>query len=290
MAAPPEDLHDPIVHDFATATSPQGPRRPRFSDAAADPSAVETMPRLTVDTDVNPPSRGRSSSQLSATAARADGNSVLSPTLSVDSTLRRRPTRSNTVHHYQSPQPTTHHAWEQPGAEPGIDTNKEPQENYGNLKTDCDITVVDFSDEGYSCVELDNDSLEAFLRDKPKDPSQCRWINVNGLSFDVIRLLGNTHSLHRLAIEDLMNTRGRTKADWYSDQAFLLLTLSKLVRLPDDDSDSDSDSDDGYTHPHGRKSSHVDRFRRAFGSYSHDDGQQQHGSMWHNPGKYGHSG
>lgn len=101
-----------------------------------------------------------------------------------------------------------------------MDTKKEPEDNYSNLKADCDITVVDFSDEGYNCIELNNDTLEGFLRDKPKDATQCRWINVNGLSFDVIRTLGNSYSLHRLAIEDLMNTRGRTKVDWYSDQAF----------------------------------------------------------------------
>ncbi|KAL5371952.1 hypothetical protein DPSP01_013867 [Paraphaeosphaeria sporulosa] len=285
MATPTEPDNNPKVLDFAAASPPQTQenRRPRFSDA----SATETMPaisRLTVDTEVDVQSRGRSSSQLSATAARADGNSVLSPTVSVDSTLRRRPTRSNTVRHYQSPHHAGRRAWEQPGAEPGVDTKKEPEDNYSNLKTECDITVVDFSDEGYNCVELDNDTLEAFLRDYPKDPNQCRWINVNGLSFDVIRTLGNTHSLHRLAIEDLMNTRGRTKVDWYADQAFLLLTLSKLVRLPDDDSDSDSDceDDDDYTRPRSRKSSFVDRFRARFGSQS-EENPTASGHLWRYP-------
>ncbi|KAL1604962.1 hypothetical protein SLS60_004503 [Paraconiothyrium brasiliense] len=268
MANPTQPDNDPKVLDFAAASPPQDTRRPRFSDA----SATETIPRLTVNTETETQSRGRSSSQLSATAARADGNSVLSPTLSVDSTLRRRPTRSNTIRHYQSPHHAGRRTWEQPGAEPGVDTKKEPEDNYSNLKAECDITVVDFSDEGYNCIELDNDTLEGFLRDKPKASTECRWINVNGLSFDVIRTLGNSHSLHRLAIEDLMNTRGRTKVDWYSDQAFLLLTLSKLVRLPDDDSDSESDSDDvEYTHPHGRKPSLVDRFRGRFNSHSDRD-------------------
>ena len=43
---------------------------------------------------------------------------------------------------------------------------------------------------------------------------KCRWVNVNGLSWDVIQLLGRDKSLHRLAIEDLMNTRNRIKAEW----------------------------------------------------------------------------
>jgi Mg2+ and Co2+ transporter CorA len=109
--------------------------------------------------------------------------------------------------------------WEVPGAEPGIDTAKESETQY-NLQQRCDITVVDFSEERVECYELDNDSLEPFLAQEKESWVDCRWINVNGLSWDVIRILGNHKRLHRLAIEDLMNTRGRTKADWYSDHAF----------------------------------------------------------------------
>lgn len=192
-----------------------GPPEPRVHDFAAQPQA----PRL--DTGVSPHSRGRSAASATATAAQVDGSSLLSPSrLSVDSTLRRRPTRSNTVTHYH---PLVRKEWEEPGAEPGIDTNKETVTHY-NLQQHCDITVVDFSDERVECHDLDNDTLEPFL-EQPKAPwVACRWVNVNGLSWDVIRVLGNHKGLHRLAIEDLMNTRGRTKADWYSDQAFRGLT------------------------------------------------------------------
>ncbi|KAF2466170.1 uncharacterized protein BDR25DRAFT_306334 [Lindgomyces ingoldianus] len=215
---------DPKVHDFASPQSPAAPQRPHFGD---DTLRLETS------------SCGRQPSSANATAAQVDGNSLFSPSrFSIDSTLRRRPTRSNTVRHYHSP---TRPKWEEPGAEPGIDTKKET-EAHKDLQRRCDITVVDFSEEHVECHPLDNDTLEAFLN-LPKDEwVSCRWINVNGLSWDVIRMLGNHKGLHRLAIEDLMNTRGRTKADWYSDQAFLLFTLSKLVTIPDDDSDS-SDSD-----------------------------------------------
>ena len=50
----------------------------------------------------------------------------------------------------------------------------------------------------------------------------------------------------------------------------MLLTLSKLVRVPDDDSDSDSDSDDDYAKPLARQqepsATLLDRFKRLFGS------------------------
>lgn len=135
---------------------------------------------------------------------------------SASASLHRRPTRQNTVRNYHSP---SHPNWETAGAEPGIDTSKEPEAHF-NLMQECQITVVDFSDERMSKYELDNEGLVEFLKDPREDWVACRWINVNGLSWDVIKELGNKHGLHRLAIEDLMNTRGRTKADWYSDHAF----------------------------------------------------------------------
>jgi hypothetical protein len=207
MASPADDPENPRVLDFASPTSPQN----------------LAPPHLQLDTSSPARSRGRSASTATATAAQVDGSSLLSPSrFSIDSTLRRRPTRSNTVRHYHAPTPK---AWEEPGAEPGIDTKKETETKY-NLSQQCDITVVDFSDEQVECHALDNTNLEDFLQQKKDDWIACRWINVNGLSWDVIRVLGNHKGLHRLAIEDLMNTRGRTKADWYSDQAYCELLQS----------------------------------------------------------------
>ncbi|KAF2703505.1 hypothetical protein K504DRAFT_392486 [Pleomassaria siparia CBS 279.74] len=232
------------TRDFATSpSSPSSPQNPQ----------LHSTNNLRIDTQAHQhtePSRARSASSTTATGAQVEGNSILSPSrLSID-TLRRRPTRSNTVRHYHSP---TRRKWEEPGAEPGIDTKKE-NETHESLQQHCDITVVDFSDDRVECHPLDNNNLEDFLKLPKDDWVQCRWINVNGLSWDVIKALGNHKGLHRLAIEDLMNTRGRTKVDWYSDQAFLLLTLSKLVRIPDDESDSsDSDSDSEPRKPKSSK-------------------------------------
>lgn len=83
------------------------------------------------------------------------------------------------------------------------------------LSAPCEITVVDFSQEHLSIRMLNNETLPAFLSQPHPDWSKCRWINVNGLSWDVIKALGRYKSLHRLAIEDLMDTRNRTKAEWY---------------------------------------------------------------------------
>jgi Mg2+ and Co2+ transporter CorA len=129
--------------------------------------------------------------------------------------------RANTVVHYQNdvedPRPSTHF---QHGAEPGIDTQKDPEPEIPTLGKTCQTTLVDFSEDKIEKHEFDNDELLGFL-DKPReDWVKCRWINVNGLSWTVIKALGNKYKLHRLAVEDLLNTRGRAKIDWYPDNVY----------------------------------------------------------------------
>ncbi|KAF2138687.1 uncharacterized protein K452DRAFT_290341 [Aplosporella prunicola CBS 121167] len=170
---------------------------------------------------------------------------------SLDS-LHRRPTRTNTITHYHSP---TRETWEEePGAEPGVDTTADGDEKHAHLRAPCSITVVDFSDENMMQYELDNNTLPAFLERPKEDWVACRWISVNGLSWDVIKTIGNQKGLHRLAVEDLMQTRGRAKADWFADHAFFLLTLQKLVQLDSDDSDSDSSDSDVEDSQHSGRS------------------------------------
>lgn len=174
---------------------------------------------------------------LTSSATRVESN---------DTTKRRA--RRNTARSYHPEGFTQDPNW-QPGTEPGIDPSK-PLPPYtsewaSNIPADlhrhCQITVVDFSQNEMRQYELDNDTLEPFLEREREPWVQCRWINVNGLSWDVIQVLGNHKRLHRLAIEDLVHTTNRTKADWYSDHAFVVLTLQKLMKIQED---SSSDSED----------------------------------------------
>jgi Mg2+ and Co2+ transporter CorA len=132
--------------------------------------------------------------------------------------LKRRQTRSNTVRTFDTIE--EHRPNWRPGQEPGLDTSLP---NGGRTHTpllyeECQITVVDFSESDMVMYDFyTNKTFLAFL-DKDQEPwVQCRWINVNGLSWDVIQALGNHKKLHRLAIEDLVNTNNRTKVDWYVD-------------------------------------------------------------------------
>jgi Mg2+ and Co2+ transporter CorA len=151
----------------------------------------------------------------------------------------------------------------QPGLEPGVDTS-DPAPHYDHtsklddlhpedLNTHCEITIVDFSEDKMEMYELGNDELEEFLSLPKGNWVACRWINVNGLSWDVIRILGNHKGLHRLAVEDLMNTRNRSKVDWYNDHTFIIMALQKLEDLEnfhDSSSESDSEAD---AKPHWRR-------------------------------------
>jgi hypothetical protein len=142
------------------------------------------------------------------------GANEMSPSRVVDDDgIVRRMARANTITHYNAPE----NNWEEAGAEPGIDTAKEAEPHFSSLQQECQITVVDFSSDRLEKYELNNVGLIEFLKNPKEDWVGCRWINVNGLSWDVIRSLGNIHRLHRLAVEDLINTKGRTKADWYTD-------------------------------------------------------------------------
>ncbi|KAK6350096.1 hypothetical protein TWF696_006343 [Orbilia brochopaga] len=135
--------------------------------------------------------------------------------------FRRRGKRMTASMSYQNPTKVI-------GAEPGISATQEVDLE---LYERCGITLVDYGREDMLTTELVNETLPEFLaRPRPKWAT-VRWINVNGLSWDVIKCLGQYKALHRLAIEDIMNPHSRTKTDWYSDHALIILTLQKLVHL-----------------------------------------------------------
>lgn len=164
------------------------------------------------------------------------------PTIKLDSqgSVRKRTRRSNTARSYYpdgSGQSPIWHPGEEPGQEPGLDPAQPifPPSQSGEVQLPeqsyrrCDITVVDFSQENMTMYHLDNDTLPAFLEKEREPWVACRWINVNGLSWDVVRLLANHKDIHRLAVEDLMHSVNRTKADWFSDHTFIVLDMQKLI-------------------------------------------------------------
>ncbi|KAI9837286.1 MAG: hypothetical protein M1819_000360 [Sarea resinae] len=202
------------------------------------PTSPSPFPTLHEDVEAQSPSRLRYSHTIPSKKTSSSQRSS-------SETMHPRQRRSTTVKAYHQQGPNWH-----PGQEPGIDTAKPysgfPPTHLPELYQDCKITVVDFSQDDIRQHWFNNHSVGPFLAQPKEDWVSCRWINVNGLSWDVIQLLGNDKGLHRLAIEDLMNSKNRTKADWYSNHVYIVLTLQKLVRQHSEtpqDLDSSEESD-----------------------------------------------
>ena len=209
------------------------------------------------------------------------------PTMQSRSTMKsfRRRGRAETGIPYAAVEMGRTSGWE-PGQEPGIDTSDPaPPYSHGSTiggdtgaheKVDqpCEITVVDYSQDQIQMHSLDNGNLAEFLNEPAEDWALVRWINVNGLSWDVIRLLGNYKGLHRLSIEDLMNTRNRTKADWYSDHTYMVLSLQRLINVQEPDSESDDEDGDSEEEKPGWKAKNQQEMRRKLAEKGHEKRQK----------------
>ena len=137
-----------------------------------------------------------------------------------ESIRQRRINRSNTAKTYRPER--RGQSW-QPGQEPGVDPTASSPDSASQvlrLYEKCEITVVDFSQDEMLQHHFDNSGLQSFMAVPRPQWALCRWININGLSWDVIKSLGAEKGLHRLAIEDLLSHNQRTKADWYSDHTY----------------------------------------------------------------------
>ncbi|KAM7223672.1 magnesium transport protein cora [Rhypophila decipiens] len=166
----------------------------------------------------------------------------------------------------------------QPGSEPGADWNK-PDGGHASMPTlhaPCDITIVDFSEEQISIqANIKNEALESKLRQPQPRWSKCRWININGLSWDVIKALGAHKNLHKLALEDIMNTRNRTKAEWFPHHTFIVLTLQKIVRRCNPEPKG-HDSDDDASRKSTKSARSLNRVSGMFRGLFKSGGPRQH--------------
>lgn len=247
MASPNDGDDQPIPpdvksRDFAVPLSPIT-TAPEAS-AARPPQHVHYHASIDKDDGVG---RGRSAS-VSNDMAKSDTELPRNRAMTGNLTSpirQRRLTRVNTfksIEDFSEFEP--HRTGWHPGSEPGADPYKKDggHASLSNLSAACQITIVDFSQDQIRTEYLNNDSLEGFLEKPQANWAKCRWINVNGLSWDVIAALGKHKRLHKLSIEDIMNTRNRTKTDWYANHAFMVFTMLKLAHVCDQDS-SDEDSD-----------------------------------------------
>ncbi|KAJ4473129.1 hypothetical protein J3R30DRAFT_3514880 [Lentinula aciculospora] len=169
------------------------------------------------------------------------------------------------------------------GAEPGVDPRHYSAElRYRGIKQSCEIRIVD-----YSAVSMKSRSITSTqLIDMFNDPqvserpswAKVRWIDVGGISWDVLKALAVKYKIHPLALENILHTHTKptaSKSDYYPQHLFLRILCLELrdedsvIRLaenqwerdatmdiedlqPDDD-DDDGDTDSFYKTTRGQR-------------------------------------
>ncbi|KAF4606103.1 hypothetical protein EYR38_000148 [Pleurotus pulmonarius] len=127
------------------------------------------------------------------------------------------------------------------GAEPGINPRRDSAfAEFGHIKQASQIEVVDYSNEKIASSVYDNAGFIHALRDKTRfarEPwATVRWINIGGLSWDVLSSVAVAYDLHSLALEDVLQEQGHnhSKADYYQNHLFLRILCHSLASDTDE--------------------------------------------------------
>lgn len=104
--------------------------------------------------------------------------------------------------------------------------------------------MVDYSAVRSSFGRMSNKTFINMLQHEDASKREpwvkVRWINIGGISWDVMSALAIKYSLHPLALEDVLHQRGhaRSKADYYNNHLFLRVLCHALAQDTDVSSDT----------------------------------------------------
>ncbi|KAL0951824.1 hypothetical protein HGRIS_008490 [Hohenbuehelia grisea] len=132
------------------------------------------------------------------------------------------------------------------GAEPGINPRRDSAlAQFGHIHQASTINVTDYSSEKCTQNTYNNAEFLTMLADSQRSShradSGVRWINIGGLSWDVISAVAVKYDLHSLALEDVLQEQGHnhSKADYYPNHLFLRILCHSLAS---DEGESPSDT------------------------------------------------
>lgn len=128
-----------------------------------------------------------------------------------------------------------------PGTAPGVYPDQIPEAGAPRPAAPVKVTVIDYSPER---VEMHGVlDFERFLREHRPEGTAVRWINIDGLTdHKAIEALARKYELHPLAVEDLLNTATRPKADFYEgdpDVPARLFIITRMIELKNGRLDSE---------------------------------------------------
>ncbi|KAI0923526.1 hypothetical protein AcV5_009045 [Taiwanofungus camphoratus] len=176
------------------------------------------------------------------------------------------------------------------GAEPGIDPRRAAtNDQYRHIRQQCVIELTDYSITNCSAGRMGNREFIDLLNDPGASRRETwvrvRWINVGGISWDVMSALARRYDMHPLAIEDVLHQHrhARSKADYYPQHLFLRILCHRLAShndpsspqssishlpLPRSDSPEPMGEDDVQKDTDGDTSHELDDERTVFGGTS----------------------
>ncbi|KAF8204503.1 hypothetical protein K438DRAFT_1757701 [Mycena galopus ATCC 62051] len=129
------------------------------------------------------------------------------------------------------------------GAEPGIDPRRASMEmQYRSVHKECAIEIVDYSAVSSTFLNMRNSEFVDWCsspRSKRQPWVKVRWINITGVSWDVIKALSLKHGTwdfqilktSPLALEDVLHTRpdNVSKADYFVHHLFLRVLIHEVA-------------------------------------------------------------
>ncbi|KAJ3183467.1 hypothetical protein HDU87_006786 [Geranomyces variabilis] len=121
-----------------------------------------------------------------------------------------------------------HGGFRRPGLPPGVDVKRPQPELEELFKSEALIRVVDFSATRYQFNDLSRHTLAEFLETPRPAWAKTRWIDVRGINYPVIGMLGEKYHLHPLAVEDVFHSPQPIKADWYENHIYISMVLCAL--------------------------------------------------------------
>jgi hypothetical protein len=132
------------------------------------------------------------------------------------------------------------------GSEPGVDVTQDVGD-YVNLRDPVRVTIVDYSSDGQGTrVDVPGKKLKMWLNsadgERPVIPQpgttgddknklrSVRWINVDGINFEILKFLTLRYGLHPLAVEDTLRATNnpRSKLDFYANHLYLQMLVQHV--------------------------------------------------------------
>lgn len=132
------------------------------------------------------------------------------------------------------------------GSEPGVDVTQDVGD-YVNLTDPVRVTIVDYSSDGQGTrVDVPGKKLKMWLNSpdgqRPIQPQpgtqgddkdrlrSVRWINVDGINFEILKFLTLRYGLHPLAVEDTLRATNnpRSKLDFYANHLYCQILVQHI--------------------------------------------------------------